>query len=278
MLDKCWNNKVTFVNPEELVALIPSAIFWKNSDSTFIGCDDRFAQLAGLDSPKEVCGKTDFDLPWGESQAKFYRHDDCDVMEKQKSKLNIEEKIRLCCGTERSILTNKTPLFSHDGQVQGIIGMFYDMTEKISPMVNHSKDKGSILSNTTLIEILTDSFYSLMNKGSLTPKMEHVIALRKKELLQKKQLCRWNSNINWDELQTLATKLRGKYGELLSDRESLCLYYLIRGKSARETGSILHISQRTVEFYIDSLKDKLNCRKKSDIVEMAFEILFETSI
>lgn len=53
----------------------------------------------------------------------------------------------------------------------------------------------------------------------------------------------------------------------LSRRETEVLTYLVRGKSARETGEILHLSQRTVESYLNALKLKLNCRKKSDLIE-----------
>ncbi len=47
----------------------------------------------------------------------------------------------------------------------------------------------------------------------------------------------------------------------LTQRELQVLSYLIRGKSASETGEIIHLSQRTVEFYLNSVKSKLNCRK-----------------
>lgn len=53
----------------------------------------------------------------------------------------------------------------------------------------------------------------------------------------------------------------------ISQRELQVLSYLFRGKSARETGEILHLSQRTVECYLNALKSKLNCRKKSDLIE-----------
>ena len=53
----------------------------------------------------------------------------------------------------------------------------------------------------------------------------------------------------------------------LSQRELQVLSYLFRGKSARETGEILHLSQRTIEFYLNALKSKLNCRKKSDLID-----------
>lgn len=53
----------------------------------------------------------------------------------------------------------------------------------------------------------------------------------------------------------------------ITPRELQVLSYLFRGKSARETGEILNLSQRTIEFYLNSLKYKLKCRRKSDLIE-----------
>lgn len=57
----------------------------------------------------------------------------------------------------------------------------------------------------------------------------------------------------------------------LSTREADCLYYLTRGMTAREISAELQLSRRTVESYIDNLKAKLNCRKKSELVRMAIQ-------
>ena len=57
----------------------------------------------------------------------------------------------------------------------------------------------------------------------------------------------------------------------LTQRELQVLSYLFRGKSARETGEVLHLSQRTIEYYLNSLKYKLNCKKKSELIEQIYK-------
>jgi DNA-binding CsgD family transcriptional regulator len=52
----------------------------------------------------------------------------------------------------------------------------------------------------------------------------------------------------------------------LSRREFQCLFHLASGKSAKETGALLFLSQRTVETYLDAIKRKLNCRTKLEIL------------
>ncbi len=53
----------------------------------------------------------------------------------------------------------------------------------------------------------------------------------------------------------------------LSPRESECLFYLLRGKSAKEIGFHLNISPKTVEAHIQQLKYKLNCCNRSQLIE-----------
>ena len=55
----------------------------------------------------------------------------------------------------------------------------------------------------------------------------------------------------------------------LSKRQEEVLFYLVRGKSAKLTAKIMGISFRTVEHYIDILKNKLNCQTKAELIEYA---------
>jgi len=57
----------------------------------------------------------------------------------------------------------------------------------------------------------------------------------------------------------------------LTLREHEVLYYILRGKTAKEVGKILNISNRTVESYIQHLKNKFSCNLKSELIEKAIE-------
>ena len=48
-----------------------------------------------------------------------------------------------------------------------------------------------------------------------------------------------------------------------------CLFYLLRGKSSKQTAAILKISHRTVEQYLEQLKNKFTCETKADLIELA---------
>ncbi len=57
----------------------------------------------------------------------------------------------------------------------------------------------------------------------------------------------------------------------LTKRQSQCLFYLLRGKSARKIAEILHISPRTVEYHIGKIKEYYNVSTHSDIIDIAFK-------
>ncbi len=55
----------------------------------------------------------------------------------------------------------------------------------------------------------------------------------------------------------------------LTPSENKCLFYLIRGKTAKQTAALVKLSFRTVEHYIESLRLKFNCLTKSDLITKA---------
>jgi len=108
---------------------IPLAIFWKDSNSTYLGCNREFAADAGLDSPDEIIGKNDFDFPWVE-QAESYRLDDREVMETGTSKLYYEEPQTTPTGEKLWLRTSKIPLLDPEKNVIGVLGMYEDISER----------------------------------------------------------------------------------------------------------------------------------------------------
>ena len=57
----------------------------------------------------------------------------------------------------------------------------------------------------------------------------------------------------------------------LTEREMECLFYYVRGKSAKDIAAIFSISKRTVETHIDNIKFKLHCDNKTDLIHKSIE-------
>jgi DNA-binding CsgD family transcriptional regulator len=57
----------------------------------------------------------------------------------------------------------------------------------------------------------------------------------------------------------------------LSTRELECLFCILRGMTAKKCGEIIGLSKRTIEFYIDNIKNKLGCSSKSELLVVAVQ-------
>lgn len=112
---------------QAIVDNIPRAIFWKDQDLRFVGCNKIFASIAGVASPAELIGKTDYDMVW-KDQAEAYRKDDFEIMRSRQSKLDIEEVNTNAGGEESWVRTSKVPIITEAGDVVAILGMFEDIT------------------------------------------------------------------------------------------------------------------------------------------------------
>lgn len=109
---------------------IPVHVFWKDANSVFLGCNGQFAIDAGLTSPEEIVGKTDFDLPWTREEAESYRTDDREVIETGIPRLEYEEAEHAADGRAIWVRTSKVPLRDASGRAIGVLGTFEDITER----------------------------------------------------------------------------------------------------------------------------------------------------
>ncbi len=109
---------------------IPSAVFWKDRDSIYLGGNRTLLEAAGLKSSEEVVGKSDYDLPWEKEQADSFREDDRRVMESGIPEYDIIEPYLRADGTHAWARTNKVPLRDAEGNVVGVLGTYEDITER----------------------------------------------------------------------------------------------------------------------------------------------------
>ena len=114
---------------ETIIQHVPHTIFWKDENCVYLGCNKAFSDGAGLGSPKEIVGKTDYDLPWAKSETDAYIKDDEEVMHSKTPKLNIEEPQTSPDGQKIILLTSKVPMLDEQNEVIGVLGIYTDITE-----------------------------------------------------------------------------------------------------------------------------------------------------
>ena len=108
----------------------PLAVFWKDRQSVYLGCNQLFAEISGVKSPLEAIGKTNFQFSYTEEEARKYLEDDQSVMQSGISQIGIQETITLANGEINWIETNKIPLRDELGEVVGIVGTFQDISDR----------------------------------------------------------------------------------------------------------------------------------------------------
>jgi diguanylate cyclase (GGDEF)-like protein/PAS domain S-box-containing protein len=108
---------------------IPQRVFWKDTQLTYLGCNEPFCRDAGLARPEDIIGKNDFELAW-HANAEAYRNDDIETMRQNQPKINFEERQMRDDGSESWLRTSKIPLSDMDGRIVGLLGLYEDITER----------------------------------------------------------------------------------------------------------------------------------------------------
>jgi PAS domain S-box-containing protein len=109
-----------------------NAVFWKDRQSRYLGCNRVFAAFAGTE-PDDLIGKSDRDMPWADDAefgADWFMDWDAHVAETGEPVVGIVERLRRAGGDLRWVETQKVPLRDLDGEVIGILGTFEDVTER----------------------------------------------------------------------------------------------------------------------------------------------------
>ena len=114
------------VKHRTLLENIPQKIFFKDTDSIYVSCNQHYAKDLKINS-EEITGKTDYEF-YPKELAEKYREDDKKVIQIGET-VEIEEKY-IINGQNIFVQTVKTPVRDEIGNVTGILGIFWDITER----------------------------------------------------------------------------------------------------------------------------------------------------
>ena len=170
---------------ETLLDAVPVPIFYKNTEGKYIGCNALFAnEVVGL--PKEeIIGKTYSELTNNAPENLIKEYDNIDLQVCQDGKKHRTElKNRyLTKSLGKEFVVTKVPFFNIQGQIDGLIGALFDITE-------HKKaEKAMKLANEynrSLIEASVDPLVTIGPDGKITDvnnSTESVTGYSRRELI-----------------------------------------------------------------------------------------------
>jgi len=109
---------------------VPHRIYAKDTGSRFVFANKAVAFGMGVASPEDLLGKTDFGFYPADSAAQYFAQEQ-EIMRTGQPLLNHEEHAYyVLSNTDAWMLTTKVPLRDDAGQVIGIVGINYDITER----------------------------------------------------------------------------------------------------------------------------------------------------
>ena len=110
---------------EKVLTDLSLYIFAKDKNLKYLFCNENLAEAAGLDSPSQIIGKTDYDKK-KKKHADFYRRGDVKAISGE-TKVNIPEIQSRPKGIA-NILVTKTQLMDNNENCVGVIGSYVDIT------------------------------------------------------------------------------------------------------------------------------------------------------
>ncbi len=111
-----------------LLENLPQKVFLKDVNSVYASCNQNYARDLQI-KPEEIKGKTDYDF-FPRELAEKYRTDDKRIITTGKPE-SLEEKY-IQSGKEVFVQTVKTIVRNEEGDPTGILGVFWDITERKS--------------------------------------------------------------------------------------------------------------------------------------------------
>ena len=109
---------------------LPYAIYWKDMDLVYRGCNRRFATDLGLSSINDVIGQTDANLPWQAGEATQFEAIDRRVLQRQRQEYDDNETVIYPTGLQEWFETYKIPLQNGDGTPAGLLSTYNNISAR----------------------------------------------------------------------------------------------------------------------------------------------------
>ena len=120
---------------DSIIGCMPGNVYWMNQHCRTMGCNKNVLNMLGLASQEDFKDLGFEDLArigkWSSDAALAFRRDTLEVIRTGRPKLNLEElPIPHHDGRVIYFLTNRVPLLDATGQIIGMVGISFDITDR----------------------------------------------------------------------------------------------------------------------------------------------------
>jgi PAS domain S-box-containing protein len=157
---------------ESLLHAIPTAVFYKDKQGRYLGCNRVFSEITGVNR-KDLIGKTTQEL-WPDALSEKYDKMDQDLLQEKQYQI-YEHKVRGKDGNNRSVLFAKDVFRNSSGEIAGLVGAFMDISEQkqTEKQLRDREAESRALLNATpdLMFVFDDKGYILDYKAESTDEL-----------------------------------------------------------------------------------------------------------
>ncbi len=135
---------------DSLLRAIPVAVFYKDREGRYLGCNDAFTEIMGV-AAEEIRGKTVHELWPGELSQKYHEMD-LDLIRKREHQV-YEFLVKAKDGRLHPVIFAKDTYLNKNGEIAGLVGAFLDITERkqAEESLRRSEWRKTILNRITTI-------------------------------------------------------------------------------------------------------------------------------
>jgi len=124
-VEEAVNEKNQFI--ASLLRAIPVAVFYKDREGRYLGCNDMFTEVMGM-TTEQLRGKTVYEL-WPSEFADKYHSMDLELMHNREHQV-YEFQVKAKDGRIHPVIYAKDVFLDKDGGVAGLVGAFLDITDQ----------------------------------------------------------------------------------------------------------------------------------------------------
>lgn len=149
---------------ENIINQVPQYIFWKDTNSVYVGCNRQYAFIKGLNSPAEIVGKTDYDILPNREMADRFVNADKFILNTGGTIINQIREVTDNKGYSKWYQINKIPLYNENIEIIGILGTLEDITEKKNNEILLKEQRANLQA---ILDHTDQSIFLMNNYGEL---------------------------------------------------------------------------------------------------------------